>query len=391
MGSVKSIGNFIIKAGGKMFFRTAMISLLLAGILTGSTGCSQEMMAERELVDRAKAIHERALTLDTHVDIKLAYATAELDPGTDNPKLKCDLVKMNKGEVDGVFLIVYVKQGQRNAEGYEKAYKTAMVRFNAIRRLTGQMYPERCELATSPDDFERISKTGKRAIMIGVENGFAIGQELKKLREFYELGARYVTLTHIGHNDICDSSVPREALGDKKTEHNGLTKFGREVVGEMNRLGMMCDASHISDESFFDLIKVSKAPIIASHSSCRAIAEHPRNLADEQLVSLAKNGGVIQITAVNSFLRPASGVEADVKTFVDHIEHVVKLVGIDYVGIGSDFDGGGGIEGFNDHCEAFNVTIELVRRGYSEEDICKIWSGNFLRVWREVEAIAKEL
>jgi membrane dipeptidase len=227
--------------------------------------------------------------------------------------------------------------------------------------------------------------------MIGVENGFAIGQELKKLREFYELGARYITLTHNGHNDICDSSIPREALGDKKTEHNGLSNFGREVIAEMNRLGMMCDASHISDESFFELIEASKAPIIVSHSSCRALAGHPRNLTDEQLVALARKSGVIQITAVKSFLRPASGVEADVRTFVDHIEHVVKLVGIDYVGIGSDFDGGGGIEGFNDHCEAPNVTIELVRRGYSEEDICKIWSGNFLRVWREVEAIAKEL
>ena len=374
-----------------MFFRTAKITLLLAGILTVLAGCSQEMVAERELIDRAKVIHERALTLDTHVDIKVTYATAELDPGIDNPKLKCDLVKMNKGGMDGVFLIVYAKQGQRDAEGYNKAYETAMVRFNAIKRLTGQMYPERCELATSPDDFERISKTGKRVVMIGVENGFAIGQDLKKLQEFYNLGARYITLTHIGHNDICDSSMPREALGDKKTEHNGLTKFGREVVGQMNRLGMMCDASHISDESFLDLIKASKAPIIVSHSSCRALAEHPRNLTDEQLVALAKNGGVIQITSVKKFLLPASGVEPDLKTYVDHIEHVVELVGIDYVGIGSDFDGGGGIEGFNDHSEMLNVTIELVRRGYSEEDICKIWSGNFLRVWREVEAAAKEL
>lgn len=374
-----------------MFFRTAKINLLLAGILTVGDGCAHEMVAERELIDRAKVIHERALTLDTHVDIKVTYATAELDPWIDNPKLKCDLVKMNKGGIDGVFLIVYAKQGQRDTEGYNKAYETAMVRFNAIKRLTGQMYPERCELATSPDDFERIAKTGKRAVMIGVENGFAIGKDLKKLQEFYDLGARYITLTHIGHNDICDSSQPKDALGDEKTEYNGLTKFGREVVGQMNRLGMMCDASHISDESFFDLIKASKAPIIISHSSCRALAEHPRNLTDEQLVALAKNGGVIQITSVKKFLLPASGVEADVKIFIDHIEHVVNLVGIDYVGIGSDFDGGGGIEGFNDHSEALNVTIELVRRGYSEDAICKIWSGNFLRVWREVEAAAKEL
>jgi membrane dipeptidase len=287
------------------------------------------------------------------------------------------------------------------------------------------MYPDRCALATSPEDVERISRGGKRVIMIGIENGFAIGKDLSNVGRFYNLGVRYITLSHNGHNDICDSCNPREQLGDKKSEHNGLSKFGEEVVAEMNRLGVMADVSHISVKSFYDVIKVSKAPVIASHSGCRALADHSRNLNDEQLKALAKNGGVIQIVAYGGFLklglpqrRKAINIlkkelddgrikneqfrermkEIDVKyppaklvDFVDHIDHAVKVAGIDHVGIGSDFDGGGGIPGFNDHSEALNVTIELVRRGYSAEDIFKIWGANLLRVWREVEKAAKDL
>jgi membrane dipeptidase len=327
--------------------------------------------------------------------------------------------------VDGVFLAAYVRQRKRDAEGYKNAYESAIGKLKAIRRLTEKMYPERCELATSPEDVERIAKTGRKAIMIGLENGFAIGKDLSNVGRFYNLGVRYITLSHNGHNDICDSCNPRKTLGDKKTEHNGLSKFGEKVVGQMNRLGVMVDVSHISVKSFYDVIKVSKAPIIASHSGCRALADHSRNLYDEQLKSLAKNGGVIQIVALGGFLKlvlpqrrkAVSDLkkelddgrikneqfrermkEIDIKyppaklvDFVDHIDHAVKVAGIDHVGIGSDFDGGGGIPGFNDHSEALNVTIELVRRGYSEEDICKIWGANLLRVWREVEKAAKDL
>jgi membrane dipeptidase len=232
-------------------------------------------------------------------------------------------------------------------------------------------------------------------------------------------------LSHNGHNDICDSCNPRKNLGNKETEHNGLSEFGEKVVAEMNRLGIMADASHISVESFYDLIKVSKAPIIASHSGCRALAETSRNLDDEQLKALAKNGGVIQIVALGGFLRLGSSERrkaisdlraerdegkikieqflegmkeieakypsASLSDFVDHIDHAIKVTGIEHVGIGTDFDGGGGIAGFNDHSEALNVTIGLVRRGYSEEDISKIWGANLLRVWREVEKVAQEL
>ena len=374
-----------------MFFKR-LIPLSLVVLSTIFAGCSQQQITEQQIISRAKAIHKKALTLDTHVDIPGAqYATEALDPGIDNPKLKCDLVKMNKGGVDGVFLAVFVGQKKRDAEGYKNAYESAMVKFEAIHRLAEKMYPDRCELATSPGEVERIAKTGKRVIMIGIENGFAIGKDLSNVERFYNLGARYITLSHNGHNDICDSCNPRKKLGDKKAEHNGLSKFGEKVVAEMNRLGIIADVSHISVESFYDLINVSKAPIIASHSGCRALAEHPRNLNDEQLKALARNGGVIQIVALGGFLKLGSPPPADVKIYVDHIDHAVKVAGIEHVGIGSDFDGGGGIAGFNDHSEALNVTIELVRRGYSEEDISKIWGANFLRVWREVEKVAQEL
>jgi len=372
-----------------MFFKQALILLLSTVLLTTSAGCSHQL-SEQEIIAKAAAIHKKALTIDTHVDIKPVYATKELDPGVDNPRLKCDLVKMEKGNVDGVFLVVYVAQTQRSEKGYKQAYDEAMVKFNAIHRLAKQMYPGRCQLATRPNEVERIAKTGKRAIMIGIENGYPIGRDLSNVDKFYKLGARYITLSHNGHNDICDSASPRAELGDSKAEHNGLSDFGTEVVRRMNRLGIMADVSHISVESFWDVIEVSKAPIIASHSGCRALTDHPRNLYDEQLKALAKQGGVIQIVAYKGFIKDSSG-RADVKTYVDHIDHAVKVAGIEHVGIGSDFDGGGGVPGFNDHSEALNVTVELVRCGYSEKDIRKIWGGNFLRVWREVEEVAGKL
>jgi len=403
-----------------------LIPLLLVVPPMIFAGCSQQSVTEEQIINRAKLIHKKALTIDTHVDILNAqYATKERDPGIDNPKLKCDLVKMNKGGMDGVFLAVYVEQKKRDAEGYKNAYESAMGQFEAIHRLTEKMYPDRCELATSPGDVERIAKTGKRVIIIGMENGFAIGKDISNVERFYNLGARYITLSHNGHNDICDSCNPRKKLGDKETEHNGLSEFGKKVIAEMNRLGIIADASHISVNSFYDLIKVSKAPIIASHSGCRALADHSRNLDDEQLKALAKNGGVIQIVAVGGFLRLVSSERrkarsdlkekldegkieneqfleemkeidakypsASLSDFVDHIDHAVKVAGIEHVGIGTDFDGGGGVPGFNDHSQALNVTIELVRRGYSEEDISKIWGANLLRVWREAEKVAREL
>jgi membrane dipeptidase len=421
--------------------RAALLAVILvgafatrAGTLTAQTA-SADAASEAELLARAAEIHERILTLDTHVDIEGAeYATEKLDPGIDHPKLKCDLVKMEKGHVDGVFLVVFVGQGKRDPEGYRRAMESATAKFEAIHRLAESMYPDRCQLAFSPDEVERIAATGKRAIIIGVENGYSIGTDPGNLRKFYDLGARYVTLCHNGHNQICDSCYPSAKLSDAKSEHDGLSEFGVKVVAEMNRLGMMIDVSHLAPASFWDVIGASKAPIIASHSGCRAINDHPRNLDDAQLEALAKNGGVIQLVALGSFLKAdpperkqairelakKTGVQlrrgfprlqeatdeqrqqyregmneidqryppAGIKDYVDHVDHAVRVAGIDHVGIGTDFDGGGGIPGFDDHSEAPNVTAELLRRGYSEDQIEKIWGGNLLRVWRQVERVA---
>ncbi len=388
---------------------------------------------EAELLERARRIHAAATTMDSHVDIPgEEYATNKFDPGIDNPDLRCDLVKMKRGGMDGVFLAVYVGQrGGLDKPGFKRAHDKAMKGFDAIDRLFAK-YPGKCENALRADDVERISKTGKRAIAIGIENGYPVGEDLANLKKFYDLGARYITLSHGGNNQICDSSTDDELM------HGGLSEFGKKVVAEMNRLGMICDASHISEKSFYDLIETSKAPIIASHSGCTAINPHKRNLTDDQLRALKKNGGVIQIVALDSFLKkePQAFLDAlaaarkelaipqweefyklpekerkalrpsmekywkrrdeieiefayvNVGDLVNHIDHAVKIAGIDHVGIGTDFDGGGGIPGFNNHAEAPNVTIELVRRGYSEEDIKKIWGGNLLRVWREVEKVA---
>lgn len=381
-------------------------------------------------------IHENAITLDTHVDIGGDYATEEVDPGIDNPRLRCDLTKMENGGMDGVFLAAYVgNRTDLSAEASQKAHESVMNKITAIHRLAEQMYPDRCELAVSPDDVERIVKTGKRTIMIGIENGFSIGDNLSLVEQYYDLGVRYITLVHSSHNQICDSSGPKEPL------HNGISEFGKKVVVEMNRLGIMCDVSHISEKSFWDLIELSKAPILATHSGCAELNPHNRNLTDDQLKALAEKGGVIQIVALGGFLKaetpeyrkavaelreelelpgrreiyqmseedrealrpkqeeyekrlteiektyPPTGL----KDMVDHIDHAAKVAGINHVGIGTDFDGGGGIPGFNNHAEAKNVTDELIKRGYSAEDIYKIWGGNLLRVWRDVAKVAAEI
>jgi microsomal dipeptidase-like Zn-dependent dipeptidase len=384
------------------------------------------------LVVKALAIHQRALTIDTHVDIAGAeYATPALDPGAASTPMKCDLTKMEKGGLDSVFLAAFVAQGPLDEAGYKRAYDEAMAKFEALRRLTSRMYPDRCAFATSPAEVRRIAATGKRVIMTGVENGYPIGTDLGNIRKFYDLGARYITIAHSGNNQLADSSSARAPL------HNGLSALGKQAIAEMNRLGMMVDVSHISEKSFWDIVAITKAPIIASHSGCKAITDSDRNLTDEQLRALGKGGGVIQVVALGSYLKTEDPVRreavtklreelglgrrgrrpdaqamseqeraefqkkytqyrermkeidarypsATVKDFADHIDHAVKVAGIDHVGIGTDFDGGGGIAGFNDDTEAPNGTVERVRRGYSEREIRKIWGENFLRVWQKV-------
>jgi len=388
---------------------------------------------------RADAIHARVLTLDTHKDIdaKLAPESLPDDPATRerfrrlyDPSIRgdaqVDFVKMREGGYDCAFFIVYTDQRQLNAGGYKRALAEANAKFDAIHRMV-RLFPDTIGLATSPDDVERLHQQGKLIACIGIENGYPMGEDLALIDEFYARGARYMSIAHNGHTQLGDSHTPAEPL------HGGLSELGRQAIAAMNRLGIMVDVSHAAKSTMMQAVALSKAPVIASHSGARAVNDHTRNLDDEQLRALAAKGGVVQCVALGSFLKSSperaaaeealmqecgvgrygtddvsaeererrwaryrDGIapidakypKANVQDFVDHIDHIVQVAGIDHCGIGSDFDGGGGIVGWNDASESRNVTRELVRRGYTEEQIGKIWSGNLLRVWRAVEQVA---
>jgi membrane dipeptidase len=404
---------------------------LLPLIVVACACASAATESEDAIQQRARQIHERVLTIDTHDDIPFNYATPEVN-ACGPTRMQVDVPKMQAGGLDVAFLIVYVGQGPRTAEGYAKAKQDALTKFHAIHRMTKEMCPQSIELAHSADDVERIARSGKRVAAIGIENGYVIGKDLSLIKHYHELGARYVTLAHGGHNDIADSATPRS--GEPASEHDGLSAFGEQVVAELNRVGVMVDVSHISKAAMLDAVRLSRAPVIASHSSTRALADHPRNMDDEQLQALKTNGGVMQTVAFSAYvkLQPAERQQAitalrqkfsvtggqsvrelpvdtraqydrelaeiekkwpraTVRDFVDHIDHAVKLIGIDHIGISSDFDGGGGVEGWDNAAESLNVTVELVRRRYTEEQIAKLWGGNLLRVWRAVERVAQRI
>jgi membrane dipeptidase len=402
-------------------------AILCVGVL-GAAACTLGAESEENLVARARAIHDRIVTIDTHDDIPSNFATPEVDPGVRGDR-QVDLPKMREGGLDVAFFAVYVGQGERTEEGYAGARETAQQKFDAIHRMVEQ-YPDQIGLARSTADVVRLHESGKLIACIGIENGYPVGRDLGMLQRYFDLGARYITLTHNGHNDIGDSSDPIARLGDGESEHGGLSAFGEEVVREMNRLGIMVDISHVAKSTMLDAARVSRAPVIASHSATKALADVSRNLDDEQLRALKENGGVLQVVGLGQFvmvdppekvaaaqaIREEMGItswdayraltdeqrtayraridtlderwpRATVADFVDHIDHAVELIGIDHVGISSDFDGGGGVVGWNDASETFNVTLELVRRRYSEDEIEQLWGGNLLRVWREVENI----
>lgn len=420
---------------------SASVAALVLSLGAGVALIAGQAPGDAAGLQKARAIHDRLLTIDTHVDIGGAdYATPALDPGGPTNR-KSDLPKMKAGGLDAVFLAVFVSQRPDfTADAYRNAYAEAMAEFDGLDRLV-KMHPELCEFARTPDAVERLAKTGKRVILAGVENGYPMGEDFANLRTFYDRGARYMTLVHTANNQLATSSGSRD--GD-----HGLTELGKKTVAEMNRIGMIVDMSHASIKSFWDAMAVSKAPLIESHSGCMAVSKSDRNLDDDQLQALKEKGGVIQIVALSEYLKAPSperqaavqklreelgfgrrggrgGAQAGqppapmtperraemvklrqiyqermkeidarypgatLKDFADHIDHAVKVAGIDHVGIGTDFDGGGGIPGFNDHSEAPNVTAELLRRGYTEEQLRKIWGGNLLRVWRQVERAAR--
>ncbi|WP_423926563.1 dipeptidase [Candidatus Palauibacter sp.] len=397
---------------------------------SSETDAGEEMsMDPAELERRAREIHENVLTIDTHDDIPFNFATPEVDPL--NADRQVNLEKMRAGGLGVGFFVVYVGQTERTPENYEAAKQGAMTKFEAIHRMTDEMYPDLIGLAHTADDAERIHAEGRLVAAIGIENGYAIGTDLSLLETYHELGARYITLAHNGNNDIADSAQPNPSFGDTSEENGGISEFGEQVIAEMNRLGILVDVSHISKAASLEAMQLSASPVIASHSGAHAVNAHARNMDDEQLMALRENGGVMQAVALGGFVKSPSeerqaevtalresigftsfsqmtdeqreafsaGMaeirsrypDANVADFVDHIDHAVNLIGIDHVGISSDFDGGGGIDGWRDASETLNVTLELVRRGYSEEEIRRLWGGNTLRIWRAAEEVAAEL
>ena len=399
---------------------------LISGILMSFTTTPDADKLEK----KAHRIHEKCLTIDTHCDTPMLMLKPGFSVRQENkaPQSRVDLPRMKKGGLDAMFFAVFTGQKPRTEENYKKTYALANQMLDSIHVMV-KKDSDLATLALKADDLAKIEKTGKRAIYIGMENGFPLAKDLSRVEEFYKRGVRYITLCHSFHNDICDSSSD-----GKPAEHNGVSDFGKQVISEMNRLGMMVDVSHASDKSFYDAIELSKAPIIASHSSVRAIAQHNRNMTDEMIKKLAAKGGVIQICLLDEYVKNpdtttvnykrikqirkiyAGGMEKmteaekealfnewdelkawkqkdmpNVKDLCDHIDHVKNLVGVDYVGIGSDFDGGGGLMDCGDVSQFPNITKELLRRGYTETEIKKIWGGNLLRVFREVEKAAEKI
>ncbi len=330
---------------------------------------------------------EPIITIDTHIDINVDNFTDSLNY-TMNTDTQFNLPNMMEGGLDVAWLVVYTAQGELNEEGYEAAYENAISKFDAIDRLVNVYAPDQVELALTSDDVRKILAKGKKVIMIGVENAYSMGLDTSNVKKFWERGARYVSLSHNGHSQFTDSNTGEF---DGSALHNGLSDLGKEIVELLNYYGIMIDISHPSKEGIRQMAELSKAPIIASHSSARALRDHPRNLDDEQLNWIKENGGVIQTTALGSFLTDRKDPPANMDDFMDHIDYMVEKIGIDHVGISSDFDGGGGIVGWDDASETMNVTSALRERGYSESEIAKLWGGNLLRVLDEVQEIAAKL
>ena len=420
--------------------------IALAILLVSCQEKGEKASPESTPEEQAMAIHEKVMTVDTHVDINVRNFTDSVNY-TQRLNTQVNLPKMEEGGLDVAWFIVYTGQDSLSESGYERAAVNAMAKFGAIHRLCEEFAPERIGLALTSGEAREIYASGRKVAMIGVENAYPMGEDLSNIQKYQELGARYVSLAHNGHSQFADSNTGE---ADSVWLHNGLSELGKKAVIELNRVGMMIDISHPSREAVMEMLSLSKAPIIASHSSARALCDHSRNLDDEQLLKLKENGGVVQAVALSTYLnkekdqarsaymtalqsqvadsmglqwydrsqfrnlsegereafmeqyplvrsvadsiasgRPDAPPPVDVSDFVDHIDYMVGLIGIDHVGISSDFDGGGGIQGWSDASETHNVTLELVRRGYSEEAIAKLWGGNLLRVLDEVQEVSR--
>jgi membrane dipeptidase len=403
-------------------------------VIAASFTLASAQNAEEELNRKTAEVHAKVLTVDTHID----WPSNQLrnpdfvpnerhEPGKRGSG-QWDLVRMKEGGLDAVFMSIYTSQGPRTDEGHARAKEHALKLIEITKKMVADN-PDWAEIALTPEDAYRIEKAGKRAIFMGMENGYPLGKDPGNVKMFYDLGVRYITITHSRNNELGDSST------DDKKEWDGLSPLGEQAVKEMNRFGIMVDISHVHDDLFWDVIALTKAPVIASHSSARALCDHARNMNDEMLQAVKKNGGVVQLCLLGNYIKKMpqnpereealkplqeklraarrgelSDEEAGkvweerqainakypanrptVQDAADHIDHMAKVMGVDHIGVGSDFDGGGGLIGIDDVSEMPNLTKELLRRGYAEEDIRKIWGGNLMRVFGEVMQVAKKL
>jgi len=386
--------------------------------------------AEHDYHTEAVQIHKDIFTIDTHIDtpmlmINKGWNIAEEHSPEDGVRSRVDLPRMQKGGLDAAFFAVFVGQRERTRDNYEFVQAEAARMIEAVNYMCNAN-PSLIRLATTPEQALSNRQNKLLTAFMGMENGFPIARDISNIKKYYDMGIRYITLCHTKNNDICDSS-------NDEPEHNGLSEFGRNVVKKMNELGMIIDVSHISDKAFFDVIETSTAPVIASHSSARVVCDNPRNMTDTMLLKLKENGGVIQMCILSAYVKtPPKNPKRDdelaalekkygtwaeiddpsvrdkyaaewyaieakypqdlatVKDFVDHIDHAVNLIGIDYVGIGTDFDGGGGLRDCQDASQLPNITAELLRRGYGKDDLVRIWGGNFMRVFKQVIEKAKQ-
>lgn len=407
------------------YLRVVLMLLSLAEIHMAGLGNAQT--GNKIFPEEVLLLHESVLTVDTHCDTPMRMLQG-FDIGQRHSTGCVDLPRMKEGGLDAMFFAIFVPQKARTESTYREAYLLARQMTDSVLASVGR-HGDLAEIALHAGDAERIASEGKRAVYLGLENGFPLALDLNRTGEFYNRGIRYITLSHSRNNDLCDSSSDQ-----KGAEHHGLSSFGRQVVLEMNRLGMIIDVSHISDEAFSDVLSISLAPVIASHSNARALAPHHRNMSDEMIKQLAKKGGVIQVCLLDDYVKKPDAnsdltllerelylqyeerwqelteeekqeylkKKAEIRKqysselpsltdFVNHIDHVVKIAGINHVGIGSDFDGGGGLTGCPDVSWYPAITGELMKRGYNEKEIRKIWGGNFFRVFRKVEEVARKI
>ena len=333
------------------------------------------LIGKAETFQKAKDIHSRILSVDTHTDTPLWFTRGDFSVGKRKSN-QVNIQKMEEGKLDSQFLAIFLAQKERDEASSQAAVEKCLKMIENTYADVAK-YQDACGIALTEEDALRLKAEGKKAFFLGIENGYAIGKDIKNVKKFKDMGIQYMTLSHSYDNDICNSSSHTEDAS------KGLTVFGRKVVKEMNKVGMMIDVSHVSEGTFWDVIKYSKDPIFASHSSVKALCDHDRNLTDDQLRALAKNGGVIQICIYDGYLNNDAKA-ASIDDIVKHIDHAVKVAGIDHVGIGSDFDGGGGVLGCKGDNDMINITVKLIEKGYSEEDIRKIWGGNFFRVMNQV-------